>query len=189
LNVSRKKLLSKVYSYLQDELKTLKLTFHDELQEKKGPEPQRVINKKSEKMAKAYYESFQSSMVNEKGEKISHIDLLLKKGKDYGQRLTELSEGNSKMELDGCTFQPQILHSYHSSQRDQNIHQHLFSIAKQRGSPKSKVDIEFDKEKEQCTFQPNKDRVGSVLTKGKGHERRLSQKSRPHEHTTFRRLS
>ena len=106
---------------------------------------------------------------NEIGDgKLAYYDYLIERGKIYKEKHSKLAESKESTVTDGCTFKPKILNKKFATRNPEtenegakiNKWEELFLMAKERPKTKDKKDkeldeIEFSKNPEEYTFQPN----------------------------------
>lgn len=86
----------------------------------------------------------------------SHADLLILSKEAKKLENTKKNKNYENEELNECTFHPKTLFSYEkNSKNDRNLE--LYSLSKNKISkkPKDSLELEFEKNCQECTFQPD----------------------------------
>ncbi|CAD8112021.1 unnamed protein product [Paramecium sonneborni] len=93
---------------------------------------------------------------------ISHADLLVLQKKAVEYHKEQKKQEIMQQELDKCPFKPQLLNSQNneerkSQQKKQDKHLQLYSLAKPQTQKRDRTteEIEYEKQLEECTFQPD----------------------------------
>jgi len=89
----------------------------------------------------------------------NHEDYLIKRGVYYKNKIKELETSLINKELEQCTFKPET--NPWKPVAQSNCHSRERSLVDRRGAPRrdrDKLEIEYEKQREQCTFRPNLDK-------------------------------